>query len=87
MRRSSANTWRYETENFREGRREKIEIIPLALPSPARGEGKHIETIKKIPSPSRGEDLVGGDIEIFAHLQVMEGRCAGESFSTRKSKG
>jgi hypothetical protein len=29
----------------------KIEIFPLTLPSPARGEGKHIEIEKKFPPP------------------------------------
>jgi hypothetical protein len=33
------------------GRFEKIEISPLTLPSPARGEGKHIEIRRKFPPP------------------------------------
>jgi hypothetical protein len=30
---------------------EKIAIRPLTLPSPARVEGKHVETRKKVPPP------------------------------------
>jgi hypothetical protein len=30
---------------------EKIEISPLTLPSPMRGEGKRIEVEKKFPPP------------------------------------
>jgi hypothetical protein len=41
------------------GRCEKIGIYPLTLSSPARGEGKHIEIKKEIPSPLRGEGRVG----------------------------
>jgi hypothetical protein len=40
---------------FAKGSCEKIEIFPLTLPSPARGEGKYIEIQEEIPSPSRGE--------------------------------
>jgi hypothetical protein len=32
---------------------------PLTLPSPARGEGKHIEIEKKFPPPRRGRERVG----------------------------
>jgi hypothetical protein len=30
---------------------EKIEIFSLTLPSPARGEGKHIAIVDKFPPP------------------------------------
>jgi len=33
----------------------KLPRDPLTLPSPARGEGKYIETPEEIPSPSMGE--------------------------------
>jgi hypothetical protein len=36
---------------WREGRCEKFGIYPLTLPSPAGGEGKHIEIRKKFPPP------------------------------------
>ena len=55
------------------GRCEKIEIIPLTLPSPSRGEGKLTEMRKEFPSPLRGEGLGGGDHEIFSHLQGGKG--------------
>jgi len=38
---------------------EKFRICPLTLPSPARGEGEHIEIKKEIPSPLMGEGRVG----------------------------
>jgi hypothetical protein len=41
----------------REGSCEKFGIYPLTLPSPTRGEGKHIEIRKKFPPPLKG----GGD--------------------------
>jgi hypothetical protein len=47
---------------------EKIEIIPLTLPSPSRGEGEHNEITKKFSSPLRGEDLGGGENGIFSQL-------------------
>jgi len=40
---------------------EKIEIFPLTLPSPAGGEGKHIEIDREIPSPLMGEGQGGGE--------------------------
>jgi hypothetical protein len=51
------------------GRCEKIEIFPLTLPSPSRGEGKHIEIQKEISSPLRGEGWVGVRFGIFSQLQ------------------
>jgi len=56
-----------------EGSCEKIEIIPLTLPSSSRGEGKLNEMRKEFPSPLRGEGLGGGDHENFSHLQGTEG--------------
>jgi len=58
---------------------EKIEIFPLTLPSPARGEGKNIEIHREIPSPLMGEGQGGGENGIFSHLQGDEGGFA--SFS------
>jgi hypothetical protein len=55
------------------GRRKKIEIIPLTLPSPSRGEGEHNEIRKETSSPLRGEDLGGGENGIFSHLQGGKG--------------
>jgi hypothetical protein len=58
---------------FAKGRCEKIEIIPLTLPSPSRGEGEHNEITKKFPSPLRGDGLGGGDNEIFSYLRGVGG--------------
>jgi hypothetical protein len=38
-------------EDLRKGSSKKFGIYPLTLPSPARGEGKYIEIIKKFPPP------------------------------------
>jgi hypothetical protein len=54
---------------FGKGRWEKIEIFPLTLPSPARGEGKHVEIVKKFPPPRRGRAGVGVILGNFSHLQ------------------
>jgi hypothetical protein len=43
----------------------KIEKFPLTVPSPSRGEGKHIEIKKEIPSPCRGEGQGGGELWVF----------------------
>jgi hypothetical protein len=51
----------------------KLRRVPLTLPSPSRGEGKHIETQFEIPSPLRGEGLGGGDKGIFSHLRGGKG--------------
>jgi len=55
------------------GRCEKIGICPLTLPSPARGEGKHIEIRKKFPPPWGGRGRVGVIYEIISHLQGGKG--------------
>ncbi len=39
------------------------------LPSPARGEGKHIEIVDKFPPPRRGRARVGVILGNFSHLQ------------------
>jgi hypothetical protein len=54
---------------FGKGSCEKIEIFPLTPPSPARGEGKHIEIEKNSPPPGRGRARVGVIYENFSHLQ------------------
>jgi hypothetical protein len=41
---------------------EEFRAYPLTVPSPARGEGNHIEIIKKFPSPLTGEGEGGGDL-------------------------
>jgi hypothetical protein len=38
---------------LQKGSCEKFEICPLTLPSPARGEGKHVEMKNKFPPPSQ----------------------------------
>jgi hypothetical protein len=58
---------------FVKGRCEKIEIFPLTPPSPARGEGKHIEIEKNSPPPGRGRARVGVIYENFSHLQGGRG--------------
>jgi len=50
---------------------EKIGIFPLTLPSPPRGEGKHFEIQKEIPSPSTGEGEGGGENGIFSQLPPL----------------
>jgi hypothetical protein len=79
------------------GRCEKIEIFPLTLPSPARGEGKYIEMQREIPSSLRGEGQGGGGNGIFSHLQggtgaflqmpCSKGRCreSGKLFQKAKA--
>jgi hypothetical protein len=52
---------------------EKIEIFPLTPPSPARGEGKHIEIVDKFPPPRRGRARVGVILGNFSHLQGGKG--------------
>jgi len=56
------------------GRWKKIEIFPLTLPSPARGEGKHVEIVKKFPPPRRGRARVGVILGNFSHLRGGAGR-------------
>jgi len=51
------------------GRCKKIGISPLTLPSPARGEGKHIEIRKKLPPPGGGRGRVGVIQGIISQLQ------------------
>jgi len=51
------------------GRCEKIGISPLTLPSPAWGEGKHIEIRKKFPPPGGGRGRVGVIQGIISQLQ------------------
>jgi hypothetical protein len=40
-------------------KREGVKKIPLTLSSPSRGEEKHNEIEKEVPSPPRGEGRVG----------------------------
>jgi hypothetical protein len=65
----------------REGRRDLV-LYPLTLPSPAKGEGKHNEMEKELPSPLRGEG--GGDLgDYFTASGRGEGEGAmGETFGS-----
>jgi hypothetical protein len=54
---------------LKKGSCEKIEIFPLTLPSPARGEGKNIEIVDKFPPPRRGRARVGVILGNFSHFQ------------------
>jgi hypothetical protein len=47
---------------LKRGAVKRFGICHLTLPSPVRGEGKHMERKKYIPSPSTGEGTGGGDL-------------------------
>ena len=49
------------------------ETLPLTLPSPARGEGEHIEIVKKFPPPRRGRARVGVILGNFSNLRGGKG--------------
>jgi hypothetical protein len=59
---------------LKKGSCEKIEIFPLTLPSPARGEGKHIEIVEKFPPPRRGRARVGVKVQM---TQMDKGKNSG----------
>ena len=47
----------------------KLEYVPLTLPSPTKGEGKHFEIKKNFPPPGWGRGRVGVIYGIISHLQ------------------
>jgi len=51
---------------------------------PTRGEGKHIEIYREIPSPLMGEGQGGGENGIFSHLQNGEGGIYRQTFPSYK---
>ena len=53
------------------GRCEKMGMSPLTLPSPARGEGEHIEIKKLFPPPRWGRGKVGVIWRIISQLPGM----------------
>ena len=56
-----------------QGRCEKNGIFPLTLPSPARGEGQHIEIKNRFPPPRTGEGEGGGDLWDYFTASGEEG--------------